>query len=196
MEILRWNIIRIRFLTEKKYEDVMLKRNFLLLLFVFLTTGFLSAQTEKESMHPGFSIKGLNDPGISFTGNLNFDSKLSFDEVGKEINHIQLNPQIEDKKSPWLGALFSLILPGSGEFYAERYLKAGIFVVVEAAVVTAAVIYNNKGIKATDDFQNFADNVSDNSGWSVVRYAQWLNQTYGSNIHIDNSTQFYHHGRE
>jgi len=188
MEILRRNIVRIRFLIEKIYEDVMLKRNFLLLLMVFFTTGFLSAQSEKESAHPGFSFNGINDPAMSFTGNLQVDSKLSFDEIGKQINTVRLNPQFDDKKSPWLGALFSLILPGSGEFYAERYLKAGIFFVVEAAVVTAAVIYNNKGIKATDDFQNYADNVSDNSGWSVVRYAQWLNQTYQSNIPIDPNT--------
>jgi hypothetical protein len=62
-----------------------------------------------------------------------------------------------------------LIVPGSGEFYSENYLKAGIFFAVEAAVVTTAIIYNKKGDNKTNEFQNYAD-----QNWSVVKYAKWI----------------------
>jgi hypothetical protein len=62
----------------------------------------------------------------------------------------------------------SLLIPGSGEIYAEEYWKAGIFLVIEAALVTTAIVYDNKGDKQTKNFENFA-----NQNWDVARYADW-----------------------
>ncbi|MEJ2617466.1 MAG: hypothetical protein P8Z35_21110, partial [Ignavibacteriaceae bacterium] len=108
------------------------------------------------------------------SGNLQVDSRYLFSQ-NKDAEQIQafsakqFQPSETGKKSPLLGGLFSLVLPGAGEFYSESYLKAGIFFVVEAAVVTTAIIYNNKGNTKTDEFQNYAD-----QHWSVVKYAQWM----------------------
>ncbi|HEY6907172.1 MAG TPA: hypothetical protein VI230_06855, partial [Ignavibacteriaceae bacterium] len=44
---------------------------------------------------------------------------------------------------------------------------------------------NDKGNKATDEYEKFADNVSDKTGWSADRNAEWLNQNYNGNIPID-----------
>src|SRR2546426_12086950 len=43
-------------------------------------------------------------------------------------NYFAVSPK---KKSPWLGALLSGLLPGAGEFYGKNYLKAGIFLGAE-----------------------------------------------------------------
>ena len=116
---------------------------------------------------------------IMLTGNLNTDSKILFDE-----NRFESLPQItfqtENKKSPFLAGLLSIVVPGAGEVYAGNYWKAAIFVAIEAAIITTAVIYDNKGNDQTVKFQNYAD-----ENWSVVRYAQWLNEYHGANITIN-----------
>ncbi len=89
----------------------------------------------------------------------------------------QVALSVQNKKSPMLAGILSLLIPGAGEIYSEEYLKAGIFVALEAAVITTAVIYDNKGDDKTTEFQNYADDYTNpDHNWSVVRYAEWLNQ--------------------
>ncbi len=117
------------------------------------------------------------------SGNLILDSKLVLTNYEVQPN---LNLQSKEKKSRWLGGAMSLILPGAGEFYAGDYLKAAIFVVVEAAAITTALVYTNKGDSKTQDFQHYAD-----QHWSVKRYAQWtLDHT--QYINPDVNPQNYH----
>ncbi len=119
------------------------------------------------------------------TGNLSSDAKQllhNFDEP--------TNPQIllssQNKKSPVLAGVLSLLIPGAGEIYSEEYLKAGIFLAIEAAVITTAVIYDGKGDDKTTEFQNYADDYQNpEHNWSVVRYAEWLNQYEGASISIN-----------
>ncbi len=104
-----------------------------------------------------------------FTGNLSSDSKI-FNQQIQPSQKIMPNLFVENnKKSPFLAGLFSLVVPGSGELYAKSYLKAGIFVAVEAALITVGIIYNKKGDNQTNIFQNYAD-----KNWSVVKYATWM----------------------
>lgn len=104
------------------------------------------------------------------SGNLIIDSQTASKAL-EQTQTPQLNIQSGQKKSRWLGGLMSLILPGSGEFYAHSYLKAAIFFVVEAAAITTALIYNHKGDYQTGFFQDFA-----NQNWSVAKYAAWTMQ--------------------
>ena len=163
----------------------MLNRNLLLSMFIILLGGCVFAQSSLEIKKTDLNFTGKDNTEVSFTGNLQIDKQLSFDMFQKQNPVKNLVQEPDGKKSPWLGALFSFIVPGAGEVYAESYWKAGIFVAIEAAVITTAVIYNNKGNDATDQFEKFADNVSSTTGWSVVRYAQWLNNTYGESIPIN-----------
>lgn len=79
-----------------------------------------------------------------------------------------------------------MLIPGAGEIYSEEYLKAGIFLAIEAAVITTAVIYDGKGDDKTTEFQNYADDYQNpEHNWSVVRYAEWLNQYEGASISIN-----------
>ena len=128
------------------------------------------------------------DNSFNLTGNLSADSKTLLNEYKSE-SPINLNiTNSENKKSPLLAGLFSVILPGAGEFYAESYYKSAVFFALEAALVTVAVVYNKKGDDKTKEFENYADNITDKSGWSVVRYAQWINQYKGKNIQINPNT--------
>lgn len=112
------------------------------------------------------SLRAQSGNEMQLTGNLNIDSyQLSKDYSNKKIN---LSLPSSDKKSPMLGGLMSLILPGAGEVYAGDYLKAAVFAAVEAAVITVALVYDGKGDTQTEKFEKFA-----NEHWSVKRYAQW-----------------------
>lgn len=131
-----------------------------------------------------------NENKLELTGDLKTDSKLIINNTTFKQN-ISLsfnNINKENKKSPLLAGILSVLIPGAGEFYSHSYLKSVIFLTLEAGLIAVAIIYNNKGDNKTEEFQNFADNVTDNSGWSVVRYANWINQFKGKNIRINPNT--------
>jgi hypothetical protein len=87
------------------------------------------------------------------------------------------------KKSPFLSGLFSAVIPGAGQVYNEDWWIAGIFVAVEAALITTAVVYDNKGDDQTGYFQNYADDYTNpDHNWSVVKYAEWLAQYEGADL--------------
>ncbi|QQS34605.1 MAG: hypothetical protein IPM56_10025 [Ignavibacteriales bacterium] len=113
-----------------------------------------------------FSFAQDRDEKILLSGNLFSDSKLLLSTDDMNNSSIQLVQA--NKKSPFLAGLLSFAVPGAGEFYAESYLKAGIFLAIEAAVITTAIIYDNKGDDQTASFEKFA-----NENWSVRRYAEW-----------------------
>ncbi len=135
-----------------KYQKVKI---FLVILFSIL---LLKTNFAQEAEQPKLS------------GTLYLDANnLSYNPSQTKIT--ELNLDASQKKSPLLAGILSGILPGAGEFYAERYLKAGIIFVVEAAAITTAIIYNNKGDSQTQSFQNYA-----NQNWNVAKYAAWTIQ--------------------
>ena len=72
------------------------------------------------------------------------------------------------RKSPWLASGLSLLVPGTGEFYAGSYWKAALFFAVEVAALAVAYSYDRRGDQQTDRYQDFA-----NKNWSVVKYAKY-----------------------
>lgn len=128
-----------------------------------------------------FSQQRMNEK-LELTGNLSTDSKI----IQSTYTTNTINPMADDlpgKKSPLLSGILSAVVPGAGQFYNEDYWIAGIFVAVEAGLITTAVIYDNKGDDQTQFFQNYAD-----ENWSVVDYAKWLNQYRNHSITIDETT--------
>jgi hypothetical protein len=77
------------------------------------------------------------------------------------------------RQNPFMNGLYSLAIPGAGQFRTEQYTKAAIFFSAEIALIVYAVINNNNGDKKTNEFQAYAD-----AHWDAVRYAKWIN-TYG-----------------
>ena len=71
--------------------------------------------------------------------------------------------------------LFSLIIPGSGELYANSKIKALVFFGVDAALWGLYFKYHGKGKDKEKEFRTFAD-----GHWSEdVGYNQWLIDSLG-----------------
>ncbi len=107
---------------------------------------------------------------LVLTGNARMDLLASV-EMTRMIDSSQGRIYDNDlgKKSPLLAGAMSLVIPGSGEYYTKSYWRAGGFVLAEAALWIFYASYYSKGNNQTDLFQNYADD-----HWSVVRYAQWI----------------------
>ena len=131
------------------------------------------------------SFSQTGEDKVILSGNLSADSKIILNNYTEAVVP-QLMYSQENKKSPILAGVMSLLIPGSGEIYVGEYLKAGIFLAIEAAVVTTAIVYDGKGDDKTTEFQNYADDyMNPDHNWSVVRYAEWLNQYEGASIPIN-----------
>lgn len=102
------------------------------------------------------------------TGDLKTDFQLY--AKNSSINETLINQDVK-LKSPILAGTLSALIPGAGEIYNGDYLKAALFLAVEGVTIYLNHHYNKKGDDQTIFFQNFAD-----EHWSVVRYAEWLNQ--------------------
>lgn len=146
----------------------MLKKIFVLLI---INSFFVSAQSVDNN---------------NFTGSLHFDSKFAFDNT--LINFDENVEGTAEKKSPFLAGLFSFIIPGSGQAYNNEWWKTAIFVAIETAAITTAIIYDGKGDDQTVFYENFA-----NQHWSVNQYAQWTIEnatTINSSLTDDDVSSF------
>jgi hypothetical protein len=127
-----------------------------------------------------FSLNLLAEDEKFKTGNLQTDFKFNLQQ---EIKTGDLsNNNNSNQKSPILAGTLSAIIPGAGEIYTGDYLKAVLFLAVEGVTLYLNYHYNKKGDDQTIFFQNYADQY-----WSVVRYAEWLNQwsdKLGSKVNI------------
>ena len=115
------------------------------------------------------------DDGASAASSLVLTGHARVDLVGQSVMWDappdQTEPESEHPegwRSPWLAGGFSLVIPGSGQIYAGNWWKAAIFLAVEAAAVTYAVVNNNKGNDQTAYYEGYAE-----AHWDVVRYGQW-----------------------
>jgi len=124
----------------------------LLIFFTLCISGLIYGQSKEKN--------------TILTGNLFSDSKILLTKFNEE--NITSEFDAAQKKSPIKSALFSLAIPGAGQFSNGDYWLSAIFIVAEAAFITTAVIYNNKGNNQTNFFQSYAD-----QHWSVKTYAQW-----------------------
>ncbi len=116
---------------------------------------------------------GLMSQGRNLSGDLAWDI-LSMKNDSLPMNNSAASVKA-NHQNPFLNGLFSLAIPGAGQYRTDRYTKAAIFVAVEAALVTYVVINQNIGDKKTREFEKYA-----NEHWSARRYADYIN-IYGAN---------------
>lgn len=100
-------------------------------------------------------------------------------------------------KSVGKAVLFSALLPGSGQFYANSYLKAAGFLAIEALAWSINISYNNQGDEKDAEFKRYADqNWSEQRYWSYLYYRlngqeelypDFPHGQYDSDIFIDNA---------
>ena len=96
------------------------------------------------ALFSSFTFSQNAENNLVLSGNLKTDAKIVSDNF-VETNTPQFSYFVENKKSPILAGVLSFLIPGAGEVYTEEYLKAGIFLAIEAAVITTAVVYDGKG---------------------------------------------------
>jgi hypothetical protein len=75
-----------------------------------------------------------------------------------------------DQRSIGKAVAFSLLVPGSGQFYSKCYIKSAIFLAVEIGAWAANISYHKKGNDKDRQFKTYADN-----NWSEYRYWSYVN---------------------
>ena len=78
---------------------------------------------------------------------------------------------------PIKAAIFSAVIPGAGQVYNRTYLRAGIFLAIEAASIYYIIDQNDKGDQLDADFKAFAD-----QHWDATRYWSALADESGCDI--------------
>lgn len=140
-----------------------MKATLVLTLMLLMSQRLQSAENERSLL-----LQQANEQRV-VTGNLQVDlfgrNKLGNVAIMQDEEHRSMSG---DRKSPWLAAGLSLAVPGAGEFYAENYWKAALFLAVDIAAWTLAYSFDKKGDDQTEFFENFAD-----QHWSVRRYAEY-----------------------
>lgn len=120
----------------------------LVVLVTFIT--LLSAQTNK------------------MTGILWADNKIAYEATSDSLGKSVLGVNTVSQKSPFLAGLFSLVVPGSGQFYNGDYWKTAICLVAEGLLLYYKLDNDKKGDDQTDFFENYAK-----KNWDPAKYAKW-----------------------
>ena len=95
----------------------------------------------------------------------------------------QNNKPASGLKSPKKALLFSLIVPGSGEFYSKSWIKGVIFLGIEVGSWITYSSYQKKGKDIEDEYIKYAD-----QWWSEETWQQWWDS-----LSEDNRQVYAHH---
>jgi hypothetical protein len=137
----------------------MFKKSIICLILLFSST-FAQTSNQQTQFLTG-------NPSVDFFGSSLMDNYSP--SMNDKLEVLQWEDmELADEKSPWLAALLSLAVPGTGEVYTESYVKAALFFAVEATSWSIAYSYNKKGNNQTSIYQDYA-----NQHWSAVRYVNW-----------------------
>ena len=74
-------------------------------------------------------------------------------------------------KSPFKAFLFSLAIPGAGEYYNGQKIRAGAFLAVDAIFWSGFFIYHSKGANMEKDYKAYA-----NANYSWQEFIAWWDQ--------------------
>ena len=164
---------RIRFRLFKKRGSMDIRNLRSIVILFFLAFSVSRAQNSLEMQSAETSVPISVRTALTSSAPLSplTDDSQSFTRMIGSEGKIQT-----EKKSPTLAGALSLVLPGAGEFYSESYWLSCTFLALEGLAWYGNIEYNHKGDVATTRFQVFAD-----EHWSVVKYAQWLND-YAKNF--------------
>jgi hypothetical protein len=157
-------------------EDKMVKRIFPLAIFLLVSLLVFT------TMSQGSTLVENKDQNFSFQNKLALDDF----EHSQRINGLTQSPYWADAGEPTekqdamdvyafkgksikRAFLYSMIIPGSGEFYANSKLKAVAFFGADVALWGLYFSYHGKGKDKEKEYRNFAD-----AHWFKEDYTQWL----------------------
>lgn len=137
---------------------------------------------------------GLSSDEKHFTGNPNVDlftGNTSANTPQPTFNQSIQSDIVGNKKSPFIAAGISLLIPGAGQFYNGDYVKGGMFLLTEAALWIFSSHFESKGDNTTSIFENYADarayskpewDITEpdryRTKWDVIRYYEWTEKNF------------------
>jgi len=136
----------------------------LMVLFIFFAWSKAETLLTREESAP--SIRGYFTLA-NYQSSQELYSLAQNDSAGMQ----KLNMDVYQfkSKSTKRGFLYSLIVPGAGEFYAGSKIKAVLFFGLEAGFWTGYFTYHKKGKNKETEYLNFAD-----AHWNVKAYTDSL----------------------
>jgi hypothetical protein len=163
----------------------------LMVLFVFFAWAKTETLVTKQETAP--SIDGyfnqMNYQSSQELFSLNQNDSAGSQKVNMDVYQFK-------NKSTKRGFLYSLVVPGAGEFYAGSKIKAVLFFGLEAGFWTGYFTYHKKGKNKETEYINFA-----NAHWNIYAYSESLVTHYGltydptpgyENIVIDTPGVYYY----
>ena len=77
----------------------------------------------------------------------------------------------KEKISGFRAALYSAVIPGAGQYYAESYWRAALYATIEVAVWTTYIVYDSKGANKDKQMRDYGDeHWSEQKYWSKIYY--------------------------
>ncbi len=159
-------------MTKRNFQTLV---SFLLFVFVLYSLGngstFIQNQEQPFSLHSDFAQSDFERSQkisrLTQASYLAYQSGQMNEEEGVDIYGFK-------GKSVKKAFLYSLIVPGSGEFYAGSKIRAAIFFGLDVTFWALYFNYHGKGKDKETEYRGFADN-----HWLEDGYIQWLYDTYG-----------------
>jgi Family of unknown function (DUF5683) len=125
----------------------------------------------------------VQNNGCTLTGNFQYDLSMNINSGSNADSSVDTRPVVYKRLySPVRAGLFSAFIPGAGQLYTKSYWQSAAFFGAEVLMWVLYATNEKKGNDQTNLFQNYADA---ETGWSVVRYAGWINANFGQAIPID-----------
>ena len=112
-------------------------------------------------------LAGDGEEDVKFVHNM---EKFNLLESSYMITDSVMSEELEEK-SPMRAALYSAVIPGTGQYYAGSVWKAILFAGIEIAGWTVFIVNTNNGNDQERQMENFA-----NTNWSEQRY--WSRMYY------------------
>ena len=136
----------------------------IVLIGLFVFSGYASDNPEnKKFKNPYLALSKATELSSRYFDATPLMGHLTLQDT--EMTKEQRLAQLPGYKLPKRALFFSAVLPGAGELYAESYLRAAGFFLVEVGAWTYYSIYNKKGNEKEDEFQSFADEKWDPKKW-------------------------------
>ena len=147
-----------------------MKKIFVVIIILIFSLGSLSAQeiTINSNLLKDIKIESKYQKKLELQNKILYSKNRFSRKDSIDINSSEKtdNPKL---KSTFLGALFSGVIPGAGQFYAKSYIKGAAFLAAEVGLWVAYGIFQKKGDDQTSSYQNYA-----NQNWDMRKYGQWL----------------------
>ncbi|OGC85473.1 MAG: hypothetical protein A2W07_03765 [candidate division Zixibacteria bacterium RBG_16_43_9] len=151
----------------------------LVLMVMILFFSWAKAETLVTKQETAPSINGYLNL-MNYQSSQQLYSLTQSDSTG--IQRVNMDVYQFKSKSTKRGFLYSLVVPGAGEFYAGSKIKAVLFFGLEAGFWTGYFTYHKKGKNKETEYLNFA-----NAHWNIYDYSESLVVRY-ADLKLDSTT--------